>query len=73
MGKNLEIEVGNQELHFGHVKFEMLIRYPNEEGGNWIYSPGVQIRSWRYTLSVICVKMAFKTRDWMISLKSECR
>lgn len=31
MGKNLETEVGNQELHFGHVKFEMLIRYPNEE------------------------------------------
>ena len=71
----METEVGNQDLDSGHVKFEMLIRYPNEEGGNWIYSTGVQKRSWdwRYTLGVICVKMVFKTRDWVRAFKSDYR
>lgn len=38
----MEAGVGNQELNFGHVKFDLLITYSSGKGSNWIHSAGVQ-------------------------------
>lgn len=34
--------VRNPEFHFGHIKSEMLIKYPSGGGGNWWYCAGGQ-------------------------------